>query len=115
MNLLCKFVPHLALTDKDTECMGVGKHQGDAFDCVKQLVTESYAITMRGLPAKIQCDSRARHADLETTATNGHPIYEVFMSRMLSATERWYTQIEKERLAIVFACKRFNQYIFQFW
>lgn len=35
-----------------------------------------------------------------------------FASRALSSTEIHYAQIEKEMLAIVFACDKFNDYIF---
>ena len=34
-------------------------------------------------------------------------------SRALTQTETRYAQIEKELLAIVFACKKFDKYIFQ--
>ena len=39
----------------------------------------------------------------------GQPV--AFASRALSRTEQAYTQIEKECLAILFACERFDQYL----
>ena len=35
-----------------------------------------------------------------------------FASRAITETEQNYAQIEKELLAIVFACERFNDYIY---
>lgn len=40
----------------------------------------------------------------------GHPIS--YASRSLTMTEKKYSQIEKELLAIVFACNKFHQYIY---
>ena len=54
----------------------------------------------------IQCD--ASESGLGATLLqNGQPV--AFASRSLSTAERNYAQIEKECLAIVFACSRFNQ------
>ena len=45
----------------------------------------------------------------ESHFQNGQPV--AFASRILSPVEQRYVQIEKECLAIVFACPKFSQYI----
>ena len=77
------------------------KHHQDAFDRIKQLVTDYpvlcyHDVNLPGLGATLPQD--------------GQPV--AFASRTLTSTERGYAQIEKECLAIVFACERFNQYLF---
>lgn len=57
----------------------------------------------------IQCD--ASEVGLGATLLqNGQPV--AYASRALSQTEQCYAQIEKECLAIVFACERFDHYIY---
>ena len=77
------------------------KHHQDAFDRIKQLVTDYpvlcyHDVNLPGLGAALPQD--------------GQPV--AFASRTLTSTERGYAQIEKECLAIVFVCERFNQYLF---
>ena len=59
-------------------------------------------------PVAVQCDA-SEHGLLVALLQNGQPV--VFASRSLSQTERKYTQVEKECLAIVFPCERFTQYL----
>ncbi|KAL9960086.1 hypothetical protein ACROYT_G033491 [Oculina patagonica] len=118
VNYLAKFVPHLAdeceplrrLTDKDADWVWE-KHHQDAFDRVKQLVADYPVLRYYNvnLPVTIQCDSSDSGMGA-ALLQEGQPV--AFASRTFTPTERGYAQIEKECLAIVFACERFNQYIF---
>ncbi|XP_062541083.1 uncharacterized protein K02A2.6-like [Armigeres subalbatus] len=56
----------------------------------------------------IQCDSSSVGLGA-VLMQDGHPI--VYASKTLSSTERKYAQIEKETLAILFACRKFELYI----
>ena len=118
VNYLAKFVPHLAeeceplrrLTDKAADWVWE-KHHQDAFDRVKQLVADYPVLRYYdvNLPVTIQCDSSETGLGA-ALSQDGKPV--AFASRTLTPTERGYAQIEKECLAIVFACERFNQYLF---
>ena len=118
VNYLAKFVPHLAdeceplrrLTDKDADWVWE-KHHQDTFNRVKQLVADYPVLRYYdvNLPVTIQCDSSETGLGA-ALLQDGQPV--AFASRTLTSTERGYAQIEKECLAIVFACERFNQYLF---
>ena len=56
----------------------------------------------------IQCD--ASEKGLGATFLQNEQLV-VFVSQSLTKAEQNYAQIKKECLAIVFTCKRFNQYI----
>lgn len=56
----------------------------------------------------LQCDA-SKYGLAATLLQDGQPV--AFASRTLSHTERNYAQIEKECLAIVFGCQRFDQYL----
>ena len=58
--------------------------------------------------ATIQCDASEKGLGA-TLLQQGQPV--AFVSHSLTKAEQNYAQIEKECLAIVFACERFNQYI----
>ena len=62
----------------------------------------------KGKPVKIECD--ASNYGLGAVVYQDNKVIG-FASRTLTKTERNYAQIEKEMLAIVFACLRFDQLI----
>ena len=119
VNYLAKFLPKLSdaceplrrLTDKDT-IWHWEKHHQDAFDRVKEMVINFPVLRYYdvNLPVTIQCDS----SDIGLGAVlmqEDRPV--AFASRTLTKVERKsYAPIEKECLAIVFACYRFEQYIY---
>ena len=97
-------------TDKDADWVWE-KHHQDAFNRVKQLVADYPVLRYYdvNLPVTIQCDSSETGLGA-ALLQDGQRV--AFASRTLTSTERGYAQIEKECLAIVFACERFNQYLF---
>ena len=118
VNYLAKFVPHLSdileplrrLMDKDTEWCWLHIHQ-EAFDRMKKALTSTPVLQYYDVkkPVCIQCD--ASDGGLGAgLLQDGLPV--VYASRALTATERNYAQIEKELLAIVFACEKFDQYVY---
>ena len=57
----------------------------------------------------IQCDA-SQYGLGSTLLQDGRPVH--YANRALSRTEQNYAQIEKELLAIVFSCERFEHYIY---
>ena len=75
-------------------------------DCSKQPTLLFYDVSK---PVKISADSSK--SGLEAIyEQDGHPV--AYASRALSDTQIRYAQIEKELLAIVFACEKFHQFIY---
>ena len=118
VNYLAKFVPHLSnimqplrrLLDKDTEWCWLHTHQ-QAFDEMKKALTTTPALSYYDVmkPVVIQCD--ASDSGLGAALLqNGLPV--AYSSRALTSAETNYAQIEKELLAIVFACEKFDQYVY---
>ncbi|UYV63892.1 K02A2.6-like, partial [Cordylochernes scorpioides] len=114
---LCKFMPNISmiseplrkLTMKNSTWSWSKNHQA-AFEQIKDLASK--APILRYFDADksiaIQCDA-SKHGLGATLLQESQPI--IFAYRSLSKTEQNYAQIEKECLAIVFACERFHQYI----
>lgn len=114
---LSRFLPRLAdvvgplrqLTEKDV-MFAWQNEQDAAFKTVKQLVATAPVLRYYDVTEEvtIQCDASQKGLGA-TLLQQGQPV--AFASRSLSKVEQQYAQIEKECLAIVFACERFNQYL----
>ena len=115
---LSKFLPHLSdmtkplreLTGKETEW--VWDHpQQQALDTLKRAVTNTPVLRYYNLEEEVtlQCDA-SQHGLGAALLQKGQPV--AYASRALTPTETRYAQIEKELLAIVFACDHFNVYIY---
>ena len=117
INYLSRFLPRLAdvaqplrdLISKDAKFTWSKQHE-TAFKEVKKLMVNHPILKYYDCTAEVtlQCDAREKGLGA-VLLQNGQPV--AFASKTLSPTERRYAQIEKECLAIVFACQRFSQYI----
>ena len=117
VNYLAKFLPRLSeisqpirqLTTKDVKFIWTRQHD-ESFEEIKKLVTRHPVLRYYDMTTEvtIQCDASEKGLGA-TLLQNGQPV--AFASRTLSQVEQRYAQIEKECLAIVFACSKFSQYI----
>ena len=115
---LSKFLPHLSditkplrdLTQKDTEWTWDQPQQA-ALDTLKKAVVSTPVLRYYNLEeeATIQCDA-SQFGLGAALLQNGQPV--AYASRALTPTETQYAQIEKELLAIVYACNHFEAYIY---
>ena len=118
VNYLAKFLPNLSSTSeilrqlarKDVEWHWEDGHEKAWNELMKSL-TEAPVLAFFD-PEKevtIQCD--ASQGGLGAFLTQeGRPIH--YASRAMTKAETNYAQVEKELLAIVFACERFDQYVY---
>lgn len=116
VNYLSKFMPRLSevyeplrrLTMTDIEWHWT-EHQEQAFNKLKQLVTEAPGLKYFEAKGELTLQSDASDTGLGAALThNGQSM--AFASRALSNAETRYVQIEKELLAVVFGLEKFHPY-----
>ena len=118
VNYLAKFIPNQSdltsplreLLHKDTAWKWMPHHQA-AFEKLKNVLTCAPVLQYFDVksPVVITCDA-SQHGLGAACLQNGRPI--AYASRALTATECKYAQIEKELLAVVFACSKFNDFVY---
>ena len=115
---LTKFLPNLSdmvkpiwdLTAKDTAWIW-DSPQIEAWNNVRTALASSPVLRYYDLKKEVTLQCDASQSGLGAcTMQNGQPV--AYASRALTATETRYAQIEKEMLAIVFACVHFHAYIY---
>ena len=92
-----------------------GPSQEQAFSQVKEELSKSTILALFDVrkESKISADASAYGVGavlLQKTKLGWKPV--AYASRSLSETEQRYAQIEKEALAITWACEKFSMYIF---
>ena len=118
VNYLAKFLPRLSeetevlrkLREKDAQWCWFPAH-AQAVARVKEMIISAPVLAYYDVtkPVVIQCDA-SKSGLGAALLQEGRPV--AFSSLVMSQTEQNYTQIEKELLAIAFACEKFDQYIF---
>ena len=118
LNYLGKFLPHLSqdcealrqLDRNDVEWSWLSNHQL-AFEKIKETLTQAPVLRYYdpNLEVTIQCDA-SQDGLGATLLQNGQSIS--YASCALSGTESRYAQIEKDLLAIVYACEKFETYVY---
>ena len=118
VNYLAKFLPNLSTICQllcKLSCKGASwtwqSEQEAAFKKIKQLVTAAPVLQFCSVNKEVtvQCDANSSGLGA-VLKQERHPI--AYASKALTTTERNYAQIEEECLAIVFACTKFDQYIY---
>ena len=118
VNYLSQYIPNMSeitaplrtLLKKDTQWVWYDEHR-NAIEKLKQALTNSTVLQYfnQDKPITIQTDA-SQSGIGSCLLQEGHPV--IYASRSLTNAEQNYAQIEKELLAIVFACERFHQFVY---
>ncbi|XP_064475528.1 uncharacterized protein K02A2.6-like [Ornithodoros turicata] len=122
LNHLAKFLPHMAEKTKALRDLLAsdaawywGPQQQEAFEKIKEELASTPVLTyyspLRPHTLSVDASSYGLGAVLLQDESNGerHPV--AYASRALTTTEQRYAQVEKEALAVTWACEKFRMYV----
>ena len=85
--------------------------QQEAFNHIKVIITTAPSLKFYDVHKQVTLTCDASSHGLEAACLqDGNPV--AYASRALTATQEQYAQIEKELLAVVFACNKFHDYAY---
>ena len=118
VNYLAKFIPGMSeitallreLLKKHVPWHWTANHQA-AFEKIKEILSTDRVLRYYDVtkPVVLQTDASSKGLGA-VLLQDGFPV--AYASRTMTTTQERYAQIEKELLAVVFACERFHQYIY---
>lgn len=115
---LAQYIPHEStwtaplrqLLKQDADWIWQPEHD-DALEKIKNILTQGPVLQYYNVNNQVTVQADASQSGLGACLLQqGQPI--AYASRALTTTEQNYSQIEKEMLAICFACSKFHQYIY---
>lgn len=118
INFLASYIPNMSdltapireLLKKDVTFMWQHE-QKEALEKIKTVLTSNPVLAFYDVTKDVTIQTDSSQDGLGSCLLqNNHPI--AYASRALTSAEKNYAQIEKELLAILFACEKFNQYIY---
>ncbi|XP_049875309.1 uncharacterized protein K02A2.6-like [Pectinophora gossypiella] len=118
INYISRFIPNFSelsaplreLTKKDIPFVWASR-QKQAYDLIKRKISEPPVLAYFCLDKKITLSVDASKNGLGAVILqNGQPV--AYGSRAMTGTEKLYSQIEKESLAILYGCTKFHQYLY---
>ena len=118
VNYLSQYIPNMSeitaplrsLLRKDVQWFWHDEHR-KSLERIQQVLTSNPVLQFYDINKPVILQVDASQGGLGACLIQeGHPV--VYASRSLTVAELHYAQIEKELLAIVFACERFNQFIY---
>jgi len=118
VNFMAKFIPNLSehtfplreVFKKSTQFVW-GVEQDMAFDKIKRLISDASTLVLYDAEVETTLSANSSaHSIGAVCLQNGRPVE--FAAKSLTTCQQGYSQIEKELLATLFACKRFKFYCF---
>ena len=118
INFLAQYIPNMSeitaplrMLLKENVQFAWQHEQDEALEKIKTALTANPVLSYYDVTKDVTIQTDASQSGIGSCLLqNGHVI--AYASRSMTDAEKNYAQIEKELLAVLFACEKFNQYIY---